>query len=199
MTDILVGRLTPNELRTSDVTLTTLFESATVIPPELGSSIEKMVQKMVVSLLAMDGSGVRGSTGGPLLLEAAVEKSQCTTTKKLAVYQYTTLRLVVVYAVSVVIALLVAVVGFVALGRNGVSSSMSVSTILRTTRNPTLDRLVGGGCLGGDPIPKDLEKLRLKFGELRAGREEVGESRAGRVAMGIEGEVVSIRRGGLYS
>lgn len=197
--DILVGRLTPNELRTSDVTLTTLFESATMIPPELGSSIEKMAQKMVVSLLAMDGSGIRGSAGGPLLLEAAVENTQCTTMKKLAVYQYTTLRLVLMYAVSVAIALLMAVVGFAALGQNGVSSSMNFSTILRTTRNPTLDGLVGGGCLGGDPIPEGLGKLRLKFGELRTEGEEIGGSRAGHVAMGIEGEVVPIRRGGLYS
>lgn len=135
----------------------------------------------------------------PLLLEAAVKNTQCTTVKQLAVYQYTTLRLVLVYAVSVVIALFSAVVGFVALRQNNVSSRMNFSTILRTTRNPTLDGLVGRGCLGGDPMSKDLGRLRLKSGELRTEGEEIGESRAGHVAMGIEGEVVPIRRGGLYS
>lgn len=186
--DTLIGRLTPGALRASDVTLTTLFESVTNISPDLGFSIERMAEKMTVSLLSIDGSGVRGS--GPLLLEAAVEPNKCITTTQIAVYTYAALRLVLVYAGSVGVVMVMAVVGFVALGCNGVAYSVSVSTVLRTTRNPTLDHLVGEGCLGGGSVPAELGKLKLKFGEIGEG---------GHVAMGIEGEVRKIQRGGRYS
>lgn len=28
------------------------------------------------------------------------------------------------------------------------------------------DRLMGGGCLGGDPTPRGLSELKLRFGEI---------------------------------
>ena len=50
--------------------------------------------------------------------------------------------------------------------RNGVDSSMSFSQVLATTRNPSLDRLCRGASLGGETIPEDLSKARLRYGEL---------------------------------
>lgn len=194
--DVLQGNLTEGSFRASDVTLTPLFSDVYDIRPDLGPEIELMSQKMVVSLLSIDSPGTNKTR--PLMRYSALEQNLCATTKSVAVYTYTTHRLLIVYTSTVTIAILMSFVGLVALGRNGVASNMSVSAILRTTRNPTLDHLMGG-CLGGNPMPKELEKLRLKFGEVRTGGEKEDGERVGHVALGIEGEVFSIRRGGRYS
>lgn len=89
-----------------------------------------------------------------------------------------------------------AAIGFAALAMNGVASDMSFSTVLLTTRNPSLDRLAAGGCIGGRPLPAELGKLRLRFGEVMA---ETSEDGVGHTAMGVEGEVSQIRRRGKYS
>lgn len=196
--DVLKGNLTEYSFRASDVALTPLFSDIYDIPSDLGSGIELMSQKMVVSLLSIDSPGTNKTQ--PLMVYSALERNLCTTTKSVPVYTYKIRRLLIVYTFTATIALLMSFVGFVALGWNGVASNVSVSAILRTTRNPTLDHLMGGGCLGGNPMPKELEKLRLKFGEIKTGgeKEEDGEH-VGHVALGIEGEVSPIRRGGRYS
>lgn len=156
---------------------------------------------MVVSLLSLDA---RGNNNTRLLLDvAALQTTYCTTTDHINVYHYETQRLLYAYASSVGTALFMSLFGFAALARNGVSSSMSVSTILRTTRNQTLDRVLGGTCLGADPIPKELRELRLKFGEVRTGDGPVPDAvpvgGVGHVALGIEGEVFPIRKGARYT
>lgn len=190
-----------SKFRASDIVLTPLAIDLSEQPSNLGPRIEKLAQAMVVSLLSIDTRG--NNETHPLLDNAALETTDCTTTEYVNVYHYQTLRLLYVYASSVVTALFMSLVGFVALARNGVSSSMTVSTILRTTRNQTLDRVLGGTCLGADPIPKELGELRLKFGEVRTGEGAVPDAVAvggvGHVALGIEGEVFPIRNGARYA
>lgn len=196
--DVLSGNLTENTFRASDVALTPLFSDIYDIPSDLGSGIELMSQKMVVSLLSIDSPGTTETQ--PLLVYSALEPNLCTTTNSVAVYTYKIKRLLIVYISTATISLLMSILGFVALGWNGVASNTSVSAILRTTRNPTLDRLMEGGCLGGNPMPKELERLRLKFGEVKTGGEkEADGEHIGHVTLGIEGEVSPIRRGGRYS
>ncbi|KAL0634212.1 hypothetical protein Q9L58_006888 [Maublancomyces gigas] len=191
---------TSSPFRGSDITLTQLFADMIDHPSQLGPNIEMMARTIVVSLLSIDSPGTNKSH--PLLNYASLEGNSCNTTRTSTVHDYKARRLIIVYATSASLSMLMAVVGFVALGRNGVSSSVTVSAIIRTTRNPTLDRLFGGSCLGADPIPKELGEMRLKFGEVRAEGEmpkEVEVGVVGHVALGIEGEVFPIRNGARYS
>lgn len=112
------------------------------------------------------------------------------------VYAYASHKLLITYAVAIGVGVVMAAIGFAALAMNGVASDMSFSTVLLTTRNPSLDRLAAGGCIGGRPLPAELGKLRLRFGEVMA---ETSEDGVGHTAMGVEGEVSQIRRGGKYS
>jgi hypothetical protein len=81
-------------------------------------------------------------------------------------YSYSAKTLWEIYGVSVAISALCVVFGGFMLFRNGVDSNMSFSQVLVTTRNPSLDRLCSGAGLGGETIPEDLSKVRLKYGEL---------------------------------
>jgi hypothetical protein len=49
---------------------------------------------------------------------------------------------------------------------NGVVSGTSFSYILVTTRNPALDQLSVGACLGSDPFPAELMRTKFRFGVL---------------------------------
>lgn len=199
---LLVGKITATGVRQSDVILTTLFSAGIVVPSDLGSAIETMAQRMIVSLLSVDTDGT--TLTHPLLQYGAREQTQCTKSRYLAVYNYQAWILVSVYGTAAATALCIAVLGFMALERNGVASTSNISVILRTTRNPTLDRLMDSG-LGGELMSEELENLKLKFGELKAQGETAGEKESGnngagvrRVAIGIEGEVSPIRRGERY-
>lgn len=69
---------------------------------------------------------------------------------------------------------------------NGVANDKKFTPIHRTTRNSTLDPLMGS-CLGAVPIPPDLGDLKLNFGEVRACGEDGGQTHMdddGNVAMG---------------
>lgn len=175
---------------------TPLSSSKFTIEPSLGTAIEAMAQKMVVSLLSADGAGIEERD--PLMEYAALIRTNCTSTKYYNVYQYVAKRLVLAYAMAATITFLMLVLGFVALESNGVASDASFSTMLLTTRNPTLDRLTAGGCLGGDPVPEELRKLKLAFGKLKT-EGGPGPDEVGHLAIGIEGEIVQIVKGGRYS
>ncbi|KAL0634664.1 hypothetical protein Q9L58_006390 [Maublancomyces gigas] len=195
---LLEGNLTAGYHRNSDVTLTHLFSHPDDIPVDLGVRIEQMAQKMMVSILSFDSEGTVVS---PLLKYAARETNTCRTTNYLVAFQYQAWRLLVVYGAAISTALCMAVLGFVALAKNGVACTGSVSVFLRASRNPTLDEKMGS-CLGGGPMSKDLRDLELKFGELASGRgrdDGVGGVRR-HIAMGTRSdEVTKIVRSVTYT
>ncbi|KAJ4319842.1 hypothetical protein N0V94_003712 [Neodidymelliopsis sp. IMI 364377] len=72
--------------------------------------------------------------------------------------------------------------------------------ILVTTRNPTLDHLSIGACLGGDPFPKELRETKLRFGVLL--EDEPREGPLGKVehcCFGTRGETKDIIKGNNYA
>ena len=80
------------------------------------------------------------------------------------------------------------------------ASDTLFSRILVTTRNPTLDHLSVGACLGGDPFPKELRKTKLRFGVLM--EDEPREGPLGRVehcCFGTRGETTNIVKGNNYA
>lgn len=139
--------------------------------------------------------------GTALILRRDHEFSATTTTTcrifdDYNVYAYASHKLLITYGVVIAVGFVMAGIGLAALGMNGVASDTSFSTVLLTTRNPSLDRLTAGGCIGGKPLPVELGKLMLKFGELATENSADG---VGHTAMGVEGEVSRIRRRGKYS
>ncbi|KAL4908141.1 hypothetical protein BDW74DRAFT_97561 [Aspergillus multicolor] len=108
-------------------------------------------------------------------------------------YSYSSRNLLLAYAVAVGVTVACVLVGFLALRENGVSQSTSFSSVLLTTRNPDLDQLAIGHCLGADPVAKEIGKVRLRFGELQ------GEDRRYKhAAFGTKGSVTALTEGEEY-
>lgn len=192
----LQGNSTQNVPIVSEVTQTTFYDAMLKDSSTVGLMVERMAHTMAVSLIAFDYITQNDARG--ILDVAAFEDTMCTSTKIRTVYIYSAQTLIIVYSISVAAAVWMALAGFVALGRNGVASNRSVSAIIRTTRNPTLDRSIGGSCLGGDPMPKELEKLELQFGALRPNAATTGQQISS-FALGVKGEIDPIKRRGRYS
>lgn len=157
-------------------------------PSRVGAAIESMAQKMVVSLIAY---GVPMYGDGDVLNIAAIQQTDCTTMTNNVFYIYSARTLLVVYGLAVACALATSIGGFIAMTKNCMASNNSVSTIIRTTRNHTLDEcIVGADCLGGDFMSSELEKVKLQFGALKANR----KGTAAPFAMGVKGEIDPIKR-----
>ncbi|RDW86627.1 uncharacterized protein DSM5745_03269 [Aspergillus mulundensis] len=107
-------------------------------------------------------------------------------------FSYNQRNLLAAYIVSVGVTVGCVVVGFLAMHRNGISQNTSFSTVLLTTRNPELDGLAVGNCLGSDKMGVDVGKVRLRFGEI----EGAGEYR--HAAFGTKASVTPISKGREY-
>ncbi|KAI5847656.1 hypothetical protein DFP73DRAFT_474573 [Morchella snyderi] len=153
----------------------------------LGDHIATMAHKMIVSLIADVDLGIAGKV-----------ETTCYRTKMQNTYLYKPFVLILVNTLAMFFSALVAVLGALALVENGVASDTSFSTFLRTTRNPTLDRELRGGCLGGSSFRKEFTGLKLKYGELSVTGEETREDGARHVGMGVEGEVSTMKKGRSY-
>ena len=118
------------------------------------------------------------------------------------VYRYDKHNLFISYGAVIVVTLFVLLVGLVALTKNGVYHDGSFSAIMTTTRNPDLDVISQGCCLGDT---KDIAANRLMFGTLvqNGVLEPKGVTSSGggdratvkHVAFGLEGSVVRLRKG----
>ena len=181
------SQLSTTDTSVGSTPLTTLVNNTELrTVPNLGAAIENMTHSMVASLLAERS-----------LLYAAATNSTCHATLTHNVYRYNARTLIIVYSVTVVIALIMATLGGFSLVQNGVAHDTSFSTLVATTRNPRLDHLFSGACLGRTPLRKDLGKTKLMFGEQeRRGRPEAGQVE--HAAFGMKGEVRRLRKGARY-
>ncbi|KAI8942476.1 hypothetical protein NX059_000543 [Plenodomus lindquistii] len=136
----------------------------------------------------------------PALLLAETQTVPCEKTRVVVVYVYYPRDLWIGYAIVIAITVAFILVGAWSLHQNGVASDVLFSRILATTRNPTLDHLSVGACLGGDPFPPDLSKTKLRFGVLL--EDDPREGPLGRVehcCFGTVGETKDIVKGGTYA
>lgn len=178
----LVSGNVSEQVSRTEINMTPLLKQLNYNNSNLGSGIELIAQKMVVSLLAFHEPGY--DVNLPLEI-SVIQETNCTTTEYRAVYDYSATTLLIVYAIAVLCALASSIAGFFALGQNGMASNQTVSAIIRTTRNPTLDHsFVGGSTLGGLELSTESKKLELQFGTLK-------QSNGGPVsfAFGVEGEI----------
>ncbi|KAL4982167.1 hypothetical protein BDW68DRAFT_171306 [Aspergillus falconensis] len=79
------------------------------------------------------------------------------------------------------------IVGFFALRENGISLTTSFSSVLMTTRNPEIDCLAVGHCLGSDPPDKKTGEAWLQFAEI-----ERADQRHKHAAYGTKGSVTTL-------
>jgi hypothetical protein len=177
-------------LTKSDISETRLLESSTSYPvPNFIEEVQSFFEDMIITLLSE-----------PYLVIASKESVPCNKTRRQNVYVYHAEGLWVGYAFAVCIAFVSIFIGAWSIFQNGVSSDIQFSRILVTTRNPTLDRLSVGACLGGDPFPKELTQTKLRFGVLL--EDDVREGPLGRVehcTFGAAGEVKEIVKNGTYA
>ncbi|CBF83110.1 hypothetical protein AN3244.2 [Aspergillus nidulans FGSC A4] len=108
-------------------------------------------------------------------------------------YIYDQEYLILAYMTALGVTVACIIIGFFALRRNGVSQRTSFSSVLMTTRNPDLDRLAVGHCLGAEPLEKEIGKVLLQYGEI----ESPGQ-RHKHAAFGTKGSVVALSKGEDY-
>lgn len=185
--DVVTGNLTEHGTAQSRIQQSVLSYELYLKPANLGTAIERMAQTMVVSMLVF---GLMVGYQRIVLDVAAIQETNCTTTENIVIYAYSAGTLLLVYGLAVATALATSVAGFIALGQNGMASTKSVSTIIRTSRNRTLDECItGGDCLGGDTLSSDLKRVELQFGALKTGK-----TGAAPFALGVKGEIYPIKR-----
>ncbi|KAJ4301677.1 hypothetical protein N0V90_003770 [Kalmusia sp. IMI 367209] len=174
----------------SDISETRLMNAERTYPlPNLPDEIQSVFEDMIISLLSE-----------PHLVVAQTQAVPCRKSQYVNVYVYKREGLWIGYALAVAVAFVCLLVGGWAIHQNGVASDTLFSRILVTTRNPTLDRLSVGACLGGDPFPKELTRTKLRFGVLL--EEDPREGPLGKVehcCFGAVGETKDIVKNGVYA
>lgn len=174
----------------SDISETRLLQTSSSYAVEnLMEEVQSMYEDMLVTLMAE-----------PYLVIASHTNVSCTRRKNVNTFIYHREGLWIGYALAVAVAFLFLLIGGWSIWENGVSSDTQFSRIMVTTRNPTIDRLSVGACLGGDPFPKELTRTKLRFGVLQ--EEEWKEGPLGKVehcCFGTEGETHGIVKHGTYA
>lgn len=174
----------------SDISETRLMDGRTSYPqPDLMSAVQALFEDMLLTLLSE-----------PTLVAAETQAVECLKSRTTIVFVYLPQSLWIGYAFAVAITFASILIGSWAIHQNGVASDTLFSRILVTTRNPTLDHLSVGACLGGDPFPKELRKTKLRFGVLM--EDEPREGPLGRVehcCFGTRGETTNIVKGNNYA
>ncbi|EAW09041.1 uncharacterized protein ACLA_077880 [Aspergillus clavatus NRRL 1] len=127
-----------------------------------------------------------------LSLNAANTSVPITVSSPQNFYNYNSRNLLAAYMTALGVAVACVVVGFTALRENGVSQSTSFSSVLMTTRNPELDHLLVGHCLGSDQLDKTVGKVRLQFGEIQ------GAQQYRHAAFGTKDSVTPLSKGVNY-
>ncbi|KAE9368373.1 hypothetical protein N431DRAFT_470085 [Stipitochalara longipes BDJ] len=118
------------------------------------------------------------------------------------VYKYDKKNLLISYGAVIIVTVVAVLIGIVSLIKNGVNHDGSFSAIMATTRNPDLDEISQGACLGST---KDIAAKKVMFGVLtqisspKVKRGEGYSSGYGEVvkhtAFGLEGSVVRLKKG----
>jgi hypothetical protein len=190
-----IDRASPNRgarLKTAASTTKLINQSLSYPVSDLQWQIQSMYEDLILSLLADPQLNVGTNASVP-----------CTRSRRINQFKYYQTGLWIPYAFIIALALIFLIIGWHAMLDNGVSSDTVFSRIMTTTRNPTLDRLSVGACLGSDPFPKELEKTKLRFGVLdeESGGETVwvGGTRVEHCGFGTEDEVGPITKGKPYA
>jgi hypothetical protein len=179
----------------SDITKTSLVQKNSEIQPDILKRLEKMYQDIVMTFLTV-----------PNMLVNSEEEVLVHWSRNRVAFVYDPVRLWICYGPVILLTLIILLIGAWTIWQDGTTFSSGFSRVLATTRNPTLDEMSRGACLGNDPFPAELMKRKLQFGALRedAGSSDISDGFAlhegiEHCAFGSPEEVAPIRREVLYA
>jgi hypothetical protein len=174
----------------SDISETRLMDTRTSHPsPNLMTDVQGLFEDMIISLLSE-----------PTLVVAETQDVACMKARTLNVFRYYKRGLWIGYTTVIGITFCFILIGAWSIHQNGVASDVLFSRIMVTTRNPTLDYLSVGACLGGDPFPKELTETKLRFGVLLEDNPREGPlGLVEHCCFGTIGETKEIVKGGTYA
>jgi hypothetical protein len=176
-------------LTSSDISETRLTGPKSDPVPNLMRDVQAMFEEMLISLLS-----------DPALVIAESQDVACMKTRTINVFRYYKRGLWIGYTTVIGMTFCFILIGAWSIYQNGVASDVLFSRIMVTTRNPTLDHLSVGACLGGDPFPKELTETKLRFGVLLEDNPREGPLGAvEHCCFGTVGETKEIVKGGTYA
>ena len=189
---------------TTQLSMTNIVDQRTAFPKnDLDHRVQKFYEDIIFTLWST-----------PELVVGKKENVTCVLTRYENLFFYHSRNLWTGYSVVIIITLIAIGVGTLSLRTNGIACDTLFSRIMVTTRNPTLDHLSRGACLGADPFPKEIERTRLRFGVLKERESEavgmtglglttIGMSSSGRkpehCSFGTADETTEIVNGRLYA
>ncbi|TGZ78341.1 hypothetical protein EX30DRAFT_343242 [Ascodesmis nigricans] len=164
-------------------------QQTSLLHPNIAHTFPNFYHEIVISLLQE-----------PLLEIAENITTTCNRTRMQNQFNYQRRGLWIGYALAMTAAFVAILFGASSILGNGMTSDITFSKIMVTTRNPSLDNLVRsypGAALGGDPVPKALERQKLRFGviENAYGKDGVAVATGVEIkhtAFGLVGEVGEI-------
>ncbi|RDW70126.1 hypothetical protein BP5796_08523 [Coleophoma crateriformis] len=156
--------------------------------PDFPSRVERQFSNIILSLAA------------DLNLYSQVNiTTQCPTSTIVLKWKYKPFWLVLTYFLAASATILAVGVGLHSFRENGYSADTSFGTFLTTTRNPTLDRLSQGYCLGQANLPQEFTGQRLRFGQVSCLKTSSSKETLNHVAFGLPDETTSIILGENYA
>jgi hypothetical protein len=151
--------------------------------------VQSLFEDMIISLLSES-----------TLVIAMTQDVPCLKMRTINTYRYYKRGLWIGYTIVIGITFCFVLIGAYSIWQNGVASDVLFSRIMVTTRNPTLDHLSVGACLGGDPFPKELTETKLRFGVLLEDNPREGPlGVVEHCCFGTMGETKEIVKGGTYA
>ncbi|CAO2653747.1 Nn.00g031580.m01.CDS01 [Neocucurbitaria sp. VM-36] len=152
----------------------TVMESVPWPKFDFVSKLEEIVRNVSISLMTESSLHIRDTVAMTCQTDTLVNR-----------WVYNPYTLWAAYGSIMAVAALGTLAGGGAMYTNGKSSDVSFSSILCTTRNPTLDWAAVGARLGSYPLPKEFGDMKLRFGEIQ---------HYGHAGFGREDEVLELKK-----
>lgn len=177
----------------SDISQTDILDpgSGLAYEDDIGPTFEQAFHDVYLSFLADSKQKIQVFVDLP-----------CDASAHVLVWSYRPTWLAVSYFIAVAVTFAAVGVGLHAIATNGYVAQTNFSTFLTTTRNPDLDKMTSGSCLGAWPLKKELRNTKLRFGQTTACTGAGGDdNRDGlaHAAFGFVDQVTPIVKGKKYS
>ncbi len=178
----------------SNVAQTSLVQPSGQPQPDIVERLEALFRAMVTNFISRND-----------ILIASEQIVPVHRTRYRVVFIYDPVRLWLCYGPVILLTSIILIIGALTIWQDGTTFSTGFSRILAATRNPFLDQISEGACLGNDPFPEELMQRKVQFGSLQ---EDVlledmqngdgSYESVGHCAFGDPTTIAPIRRGVLY-
>jgi hypothetical protein len=156
--------------------------------PNFRQQLEELSANITLSLLSMDNLKYLYPQDNTPVRVATLRPA----------YSYDRRTLLITYGAGMAAGLFAIVIGIKSFLDNGVSMKLGFLSIMTATRNPTLDELAHGVCLGAEGTMDSLKDIKVRFGEVQPQRVTSGKispREQFHAAFGLQnGEIGDLRR-----